>query len=222
MTFSKVWDKTYKEGAQMSVWPWSDLVSQVMRHARPSGPGFRVLDLGCGAGANIQFFQALGAEYYGIDGSPAIIANLRKRFPRLKKRLVAGDFTKSFHFKGPFDLIVDRSSITHNDTASVKKTLKRVLENLAPGGRYVGIDWFSALDGDYVDGKPAGDPNTKTFTRGRFSQVGRIHFSDKKHIEELFKDFRIISLEHKIVKRFLPRGAGDLAFWNLVAARRDS
>jgi SAM-dependent methyltransferase len=222
MTFSKVWDKTYKEGAQMSVWPWSDLISHVMRHARPTGVRFRVLEVGCGAGANIPFFLELGVEYYGIDGSPAIIKNLQKRFPKLKKRLIAGDFTRSLYFKGPFDLVVDRSSITHNATAAVKKTLRMIREHLAPGGKYVGIDWFSTLDGDYPEGRPAGDANTKTFTNGRFSRVGRIHFSDRRHLERLFADFQIISLEHKIVKRFLPRGAGDLAFWNLVAARRDS
>ena len=37
----------------MSIWPWSDLVSYVMRYVPPNFAEFKVLELGCGAGANI-------------------------------------------------------------------------------------------------------------------------------------------------------------------------
>ena len=45
--------KKYKEKLQMSIWPWSDLVTAVMRLRLPAST--RVLELGCGAGANIPF-----------------------------------------------------------------------------------------------------------------------------------------------------------------------
>ena len=51
--FSIEWDQRYKENLQMSIWPWSDLVSAVMRLRLPAST--RVLELGCGAGANIPF-----------------------------------------------------------------------------------------------------------------------------------------------------------------------
>ena len=59
MTFSQEWDNRFKENKNISIWPWSDLVSFVMRYAKPSNPQFRVLELGCGAGANIPFFLSL-------------------------------------------------------------------------------------------------------------------------------------------------------------------
>jgi len=58
---------------------FSDLISYVMRYARPSGKGCRVLELGCGAGANIPFFKSLGAEYFGIEGSGAVVEMLLKK-----------------------------------------------------------------------------------------------------------------------------------------------
>ena len=73
MTFSQEWEKCFKENTQISTWPWSDLVSYVMRYARPTGENFRVLELGCGAGANIPFFISLGVDYYAIDGSSTIV-----------------------------------------------------------------------------------------------------------------------------------------------------
>ena len=44
MSFSPEWEQTYKNNAHLSIWPWSDLVSFVMRYARPTGPKFRVLE----------------------------------------------------------------------------------------------------------------------------------------------------------------------------------
>ncbi len=69
MGFSNEWDSIYADGQQKSIWPWSDLVSFVMRYARPKGPTYRVLELGCGAGANVPFFRYLNVEYCAIDGS---------------------------------------------------------------------------------------------------------------------------------------------------------
>ena len=85
---NNVWEEIYASGQHYSVWPWSELVSLIMRHAIPKfGKKFRVLELGCGAGANIPFFRYLEADYFGIDISPTIIENLRERFPELKGNL---------------------------------------------------------------------------------------------------------------------------------------
>ena len=94
MTFSKEWNIRYKNNTHMSIWPWSDLVSLVMKFYKPTKSKIRVLELGCGAGANIPFFLSLNTEYFGIDGSEIIIRNLKKRFPRISKNLVFEDFTK--------------------------------------------------------------------------------------------------------------------------------
>ena len=64
LTFSKEWEAIYLQGKQNSVWPWSDVVSYVMRYARPDRSPFRALELGFGAGANISFFRSIGVDYY--------------------------------------------------------------------------------------------------------------------------------------------------------------
>ena len=35
MSFSTEWEDRFKEGTQMSIWPWSDLITYVMRYAKP-------------------------------------------------------------------------------------------------------------------------------------------------------------------------------------------
>jgi len=45
MSFSNEWDKRYQENTHMSVFPWSDLVSLVMKYS-PQKEKFKVLELG--------------------------------------------------------------------------------------------------------------------------------------------------------------------------------
>ena len=222
MTFSKEWDQAYRDGTQMSVWPWSDLVGYVKRYMKPLKSKMRVLELGCGAGANIPFFLQLDAEYYAIEGSPAIVKVLWKRFPKIKKNIVVGDFTKEIPFKGSFDLVVDRSSMTHNTTKSIREALDMIHSKLVPGGKYIGIDWFSTRDHGFKLGKSAGDAYTREkFPPGRFLRVGRTHFSDQAHLKSLFKKFNLEIMEHKTVEIKQPANSGMSAAWNFVAVRRD-
>jgi SAM-dependent methyltransferase len=221
MSFSLEWDARYKANAQLSVWPWSDLIGFVMRYSRPTGPEYRVLELGCGAGANIPFFRDLGVHYYAIEGSPAIVETLWRKFPELQENIMVGDFTKSIPFPVEFDLIVDRSSLTHNSTSSIKRCLSLVCAQLRANGKYIGIDWFSTRHSEFHKGLPDEDVNTKSgYTEGQFSQVGRVHFSNQTHLQELFDNFTLEVLEHKIITKQIPMSDHVFAAWNLVGRKK--
>jgi SAM-dependent methyltransferase len=220
MTFSDEWEASYRQNAHMSTWPWSDLVSFVMRYARPTGPQFRVLELGCGAGANIPFFQHLGAAYHAIEGSPSITAMVREHFPAFAGNIMTGDFTKQIPFAGPFDLVVDRASLTHNTTASIRQCLDLVHERMRPGSSFIGIDWFSTRHTDAQQGEQDEDPYTRRgYTSGPFANVGKVHFSDREHLIDLFRKFDLTQMEHKTVQREIPATNYTLAFWNFVAVK---
>ena len=221
MTFSQQWDDVYRQARQLSTWPWSDLVSYVYRYARPDDGYRRVLECGCGAGANIPFFVALGVDYFGIEGSPHIVARLHERFPDLKDRIVAGDFTQTVSFDGLFDLVVDRSSITHNATPAIRRTLGTMFARLRRGGKLIGIDWFSKDDSDANLGESIDAWTRTNIGQGRFGRVGTVHFTDRDHLLELLRGagFSIERLEHKQVETVAPDGGGRLATWNFVAVK---
>ena len=117
--FSSEWKKLYQEGTHMSVWPWSDLVSFVMRYVNFEEKDYRVLELGCGAGANIPLFVSLGVDYHAIEGSRTIVSKLHKKHRSLQNNIVVGDFTQTLP-AGKFDLIVDRASLTLNDMSATQ------------------------------------------------------------------------------------------------------
>jgi len=220
MAFSEEWDAIYSDNNQLSVWPWSDVVSLVHRHCRNIIAGGDVFEMGCGAGANIPFFRALGVKYFGIEGSPTIVKQLHERYPDMRQQIICGDFTVRRPFDRDFDLVLDRSSITHNNTNSIVRTLDTVLKLLKPGGLFIGVDWFSKDHSDAEKGMLVDDNFTRTdFFAGQFKGVGKVHFSDERHLRQLFNDFEIIYLVEKQERRFEPVDNYRFASWNIVARK---
>ncbi len=222
MTFSPEWEQRYLENTHLSVWPWSDLVSLVRRNCRNLDSHSRVLELGCGAGANIPFFKSLGVRYHAVEGSGSVTERLHARFPELAATIVSGDFTAQQPFEPGFDLIVDRASLTHNTTAAIESCLTLAWESLRSGGYFIGVDWFSTRYGEFGRGRPGADPYTREgYDSGPFAGTGRVHFSDEAHLRNLFARFELSSLEEKVVREVLPIPGALFASWNLVARKPD-
>lgn len=221
MTFSNEWDGIYRKKEQMSSWPWSDLISLVHRHCDLliSNKG-NVLELGCGAGANIPFFKALGVNYFGIDGSEAVINHVKERHPELQQQIICEDFTAIYPFDTKFDLIFDRAALTHNNCKAIQRTLDTARKFLNYGGIYIGVDYFSSKHSDFSNGYQIDDLFTRNgYVDGQFIGCGKVHFFDELHIRELFTEYEIVYLSEKVVHELEPKGRNQFASWNIVARK---
>lgn len=222
MGFSQEWDEQYISGAHQSNWPWSDVVSYVMRYARYSGNKFKVLEIGCGAGANIPLFQQMEVDYIGIDGSESVINSLKKKYPEYAEKLKAMDFTETLP-KGRYDLIIDRAAMTHNSTEAIKKAINLIYNALKKEGKYIGIDWFST---EYSDFKNQGYFTTDKYTKKfddksrSFSDLGNVHFSDLSHLKELFHYFQLTHIQHKVIEEKDSESDWVFASYNFVASKK--
>lgn len=222
MSYSAEWERRYIENTHMAIWPWTDVVSLVHRYCKPmiAESKGNVYEVGCGAGANVPFFKALGIDYFGTDGSVTAVSRLHRSYPELEANILALDFTQELPFEVQFDLIVDRASLTHNDTESIKRALDLLFYALKPGGVFVGVDWFSTSDSAFAGPEIATDKHTKKgFGDGRFAGTGLVHFSDEIHLRDLFSKFELVHLEEKITQRYVPVTGSQSATWNLVARR---
>ena len=220
MSFAKEWEDIYSASAHLSTWPWSDLVGLVHHHAPGPFEGLRVLEVGCGAGANIPFFRSLGCDYFGIDGSPSIIDRLASHFPDMKDHLAVADFTEDFVFEGPFDLVIDRGSLTHNSDADIRKAIGLAFTALRPGGRHISVDWFSNAHYGAASGEAGDDPYTRrNFKEGALNGTGIAHFSDRANVEDIFAAWKVLYLMHKNYEPMVPDSGQNLASWNIVAER---
>lgn len=220
MNYSSEWENIYQRNEQLSIWPWSDLVSYVMRYSKPVAEKFKVLELGCGAGANIPFFQHLKVDYYAIEGSTSIVNHLHNKYPSLSTKIKTGDFTQEFPFDVSFDLIFDRASITHNNTDTIRNCISLIYSHLKQGNIFIGIDWFSTSHSEFKNGIITDDENTKShFINGQFNNVGQVHFSDKLHLVKLFEKFEFIKMEHKIVAQEFPKVDYNFASYNFAVKK---
>ncbi len=217
---SKNWNKIYQKNQQLSVWPWSEIVSKVFSYTK-NQKKLNVLEIGCGAGANINFFLGLKSNYYGVDGSQHIIQKLKKKFPNIKNRLKVSDFTESLPFKIKFDLIIDRGSMTHNSTASITNGMKILQKFLKKKGLYIGTDWFSSKDHFSKKGEKIDDNYTRIkVPHPSYINVGKIHFSTQNHLKEIFRKWQILELSEKITQVRIPNKKIRRAYWIIVAKNK--
>jgi len=220
------WNEVYKNGKHLSIWPWSDIVSnfyklfpleEILNRQLP----LKVLELGCGAGANIPLFNNEMIHYTGVDISSHIVDKLKTNYPNCSFRI--GDFTQKLDFKeNTFDLIIDRASLTHNNYESIVKCLIQCRHVLKKKGYFLGVDWFSKEHQEFKKGSPI-DENTRVFKGDNyFSNLGPVHFSDEKDILKLFSKFEIVEITHK---KHISQGEKikieKFASYNIIARKND-
>lgn len=101
-------------------------------------PSSRVLDVGCGSG---DLLARLGPQdAIGVDVSPELIEQGRKRHPALDLRVV--DIERDPLPAGPFDVIVLTDTI--GLLGDIQNTLERLRALLAPNGRLV-VTYYNFL-----------------------------------------------------------------------------
>ena len=65
----------------------------------------KILDLGCGYGFFTNYFQSVGADVIGIDGSKTMIDLANQQYP--KCNFIVSDITQTLQFENEtFDIIV--------------------------------------------------------------------------------------------------------------------
>lgn len=210
MGFSVEWEEAYKAETNLSIWPWSELIS-MFYHSFPKATTdykkMKVLELGCGAGANIPFFVSIGAEYYSVEGSKTEVNMLKEKYKQNRVTIAEGDFTEGIPFSDKFDLIFDRAAVAHNSSSDIVKICDYIHESLKESGWYFGINWFATDEPDYRDLSGVTkkiDNRTYQFMEGIYGKLGNVHFTDEGEIKNLFSRFEIMDLYESREEHHLP------------------
>jgi trans-aconitate methyltransferase len=125
---SSTWDAGLYDAKHTFVWEKAKgLVDLLAARA-----GERILDLGCGTGALAAELAASGAELLGVDRSPEMIAEARKKFPHL--RFAVCD-ARTLQFSNEFDAVFSNAALHWIPEA--ERVIQGVARALKPGGRFV-------------------------------------------------------------------------------------
>lgn len=127
------WARTYDRGLRHR-WFFRPVHRRLLEIADPRR-GERALDVGAGTGTMVASLRAAGADAFGADPSPGMIAVASGKSPG--RFVVAAAEALPFG-GGRFDLVISSLSIHH--WSSVRAGLGEMARVLAPGGRLVVAD----------------------------------------------------------------------------------
>jgi SAM-dependent methyltransferase len=109
----------------------------VSEYIRPK-PGMRVLDIGCGPAAVLEYLPKV--EYYGFDISESYITSAQKRFCK-QGHFICGPLTVGTLSSMPtFDLVLGLGLLHHLEDDAAAECFDLAHLALKPGGRFVTID----------------------------------------------------------------------------------
>jgi trans-aconitate methyltransferase len=122
------WNAGLYDAKHAFVWEKAKGVVQLL--AAKSGE--RILDLGCGTGTLTAEIAACGAHVVGVDRSPEMIGEARKKFPAMQFEVCDA---RSLPFSGEFDAVFSNAALHWIPDAD--RVVQGVSHALRPGGRFV-------------------------------------------------------------------------------------
>jgi SAM-dependent methyltransferase len=109
----------------------------VSKFIRPE-PGMRVLDIGCGPAAILEYLPKV--EYFGFDISESYIAAAQKRFGKRGHFICNLLTAETLSSVASFDIVLAIGLLHHLDDAAAIEYFSLAHLALKPGGRLVTID----------------------------------------------------------------------------------
>lgn len=186
--------------------------------------GGRVLDVGCGYGAESLCLAQAGFRVTGLDLSPEAIKYAKRKTGNQKRvKFIQGDILAVGEKlgAGSFDVIVD-SSFLHGLKKSERERYLRMIQRLSTEKGWLFLFEFSS-----------GDKYCQSFcpqTKWAFRRIPAGHgpkfyvrFFTQREIRDLLNSFKIVS--HRIVKEkpsqdLIPLGIADRKFHVIYAAKK--
>lgn len=102
--------------------------------------GAAVLDVGCGTGSHLAIYQRFGCRLYGIDLSPAMLAQAQARLGEAAD-LRLGDATQLPYDQGVFDLVIAMLALHEMEPEAQSAALREMSRVMAPDGHMLLIEF---------------------------------------------------------------------------------
>ena len=196
-TWDPVWDEIFRRKG-WGKYPPEHLIRFIARNffSMPDRHQIRLLEIGCGPGANIWFMAREGFAACGIDGSPTAIyrANERLTSEGLASDLRVGDFGQLPWTDASFDGVVENVSLYCNPWASIKRALREVQRVLKPGAPFLS-SFFSDRTWGHGEGEMVEPDGYVNLREGPLAGAGFCLFLNRNRVPELFRDFAEVAVE---------------------------
>jgi SAM-dependent methyltransferase len=202
MSWDTIWESVFSS-REWGKYPPEELIRFIARtfYRVPDRSAVRVLEVGCGPGANIWYLSREGFTVSGIDGSPSAIDTARRRLAseKLEADLRVGDIValRDVYEPESFDAVIDVACLQCNRLSTVTAVVGQIHGILKQGGHM-----FSMMVAAGSVGQGSGtELESGTYTGivdGPLSGAGVNHFFTLDEVQAVFGDFRDVSVEYAI------------------------
>ncbi len=194
MTTAKAFDEEYWEAEhsrrQWGKYPNEALIRFLLSTYRTPDirKNTKVLEIGCGAGANMWFAAREGFDAYGFDGSASAVVNANKYLSseNLAANIVKADAAnlEAIFPDTEFDVIFDICTMCHISRSQAAPIYKKIPQLLKKGGWFFSVGFEVGTTGcgtgheleKHTYGKP---------TEGPLKDIGVVRFTTEEDIRQL-------------------------------------
>jgi SAM-dependent methyltransferase len=223
MSWDPVWEKIFKS-QEWGSYPEPELIRFVARNFYKASDRhvIKILELGCGTGANLWYLAREGFSFAGIDGSETAVlqasARLDLECPDWKEiSQVTLSFFDTLPFEnGTFDAIIDNEAVSCNSISDSLQAYKESARVLKKGGR-IFARMFAPVTWGYGLGKKVDKDTFYDISEGPLFQRGRIRFTPAEEIYKLLPDFELDPID------WVARSIGDgkeIREWIVTGTKR--
>jgi SAM-dependent methyltransferase len=223
MSWEQVWEDIFKTQA-WGKYPSENLIRFVARnfYSAPDRGQIRILEVGCGPGANIWFLAREGFSFVGIDGSGTAIARAGQRLDedipcwRSRGELRVGDIGCLPFADDVFDAVIDVEAIYTNSWDASMEIFREIGRVTKSGGKLYSQTFATGCWGDGT-GEPAGH-NAWRCSEGPLAGKGLTRFTALEEIPQLLRGFDVSSVE--LVTMSLNNRRSEIREWIILAEKQ--
>lgn len=127
--------------------------------------GEKLLDFGCGAGANLEFFHKKGFDVYGVDISPIDIERCQARMPEIASHFKVIDpkpKLEDIFWRGEYDVVIGIQSLFYYTDTDFKIRLQSLYSQMKKGSIIYATMIASKADWYFKNAVELGDGLWKT------------------------------------------------------------
>ncbi len=225
MSWSHRWEEIFSEN-EWGRYPAESLVRFVARnyYKVQSRESIRILELGCGPGANIWYMAREGFSVTGIDGSATAIRQARDRLDNEglsdHTKLLVGDILDVRALVGgdTFDAVIDVNCLQCMPLRTTVGIVADCRELLKDGGQFFSVMMATGSWGEGF-GEEIAPGTFKGISVGPNNDSVLNHFANDADCAEIFAGFSMRSKEYQV--RSFEEGTKELKHWVIQAQKNE-
>jgi SAM-dependent methyltransferase len=225
MTWDSVWERVFTTQA-WGKYPGEDLIRFVARnyYRSPERHAVRLLEVGCGTGANLWYLAREGFAAFGVEGSPSAAELGRQRLstecpgwdaPPRSGRIDVGDIVELPAADSSFDAVLDVEAVYCNSYEESQRIYREMHRVTRPGGRLFVRTFATGSWGDGI-GRRVGH-RMFVADAGPLAGKGPTRFTTREELADLLGPWDV--LEVNLITRTLDEGRHEMREWIVEATK---